>query len=142
MDAEEYKKKYIECKIIQLFSTIDALLARLEEHYKYLKEKAIFDQLVECDLEKMIEYDRRLEEIKNHAKLLSLVLVSLELMRGDNKLDLKTLRELQKIIKPLVPEIAIDLKHLEPYAEETNVDFLKEALPLVEEKMKHWGEFE
>ena len=142
MDAEEYKKKYIECKIIQLFSTIDALLARLEEHYKYLKEKAIFDQVVECDLEKMIEYDRKLEEIKQYARTLTLVEVSLELMRGNGKLDLKTLKELQTIVKPLIPEIAIDLKSLEPYAVESNSDFIKEAISLTEERMKKWGEFE
>jgi len=129
-------------KVLSTISKLDAIITKLEESYKYLKEKAILDQLVYLDLERMIKYDQKLDEIKAIGFELMLIKNTLELMHGNQVIDTKALKEIEKITTLVLPEFAIDLRELEPYAVESNIDFIKEAITLAEERIKKWGEFE
>jgi len=132
----------ISKKVLSLISRLDSIITKLEESYKYLKEKSILDQLIFLDLDRMIKYDQKLDEIKATAFELILVQKTLELMHGSGIISSKALRELEKLTKLILPEVEIELRELEPYAIESNIDFIKDAIALTEETIKHWGEIQ
>ena len=130
-----------ECTLLKIRSIIarlDAYITRLEEKYKYIYENRV---LIETDCLKRQMYLNEMNEIRKIAKELMLIQATLELMHGQQKINAEVLVELERMIKSLMPEVAIELNELESFAEKADEDkkIIEESIAIADERMKFWG---
>ena len=126
-------------KIRSMIARLDAYIKRLEERYKRLYDKILFTE--DCRLKEMYKYEA--EEIRKIAKVLMTTKVTLEIMHGEQQLYHEVLRELERMIKSIMPELAIELKELENAAQAAADEarkIIEESIAIVDERMKWWGQ--
>ena len=126
-------------KIRSMISRLDGIIARLEERYRRLYDKILFTE--DCTRRQM--YKNEAEEIRKIAKQLMTIQATLELMHGEQQLYPEVLRELERMVKSIMPELYLEFRELENAAQAAADEarrIIEESIAISDERMKFWGE--